>query len=375
MRAQNTDEKPNNPFFGIGIPLMLALLFNLFLSTFSYLLFNEQFWTLIWGLAPLSFLMILLAYYLPQRANTRYQKVLQTKISSLQSEVHILTEQIRVMENDLVQSKESLVQTEKMASLGQLSAGVAHEINNPVGFMMSNMCTLKEYVFFLDQLCKHLLELRHALTDQQKLDHEDIIEKIESTLKIEDLNFVLSDANALIDESLTGGTRIKEITNSMKGFVRESQEEQEVSVNDLIDETLNIVWNQIKYSCTFEKRLESEKRVKVVPNSFNQVLLNIMVNASHAMDGLNGVLTIRTYEIEDSVFIEITDTGTGIEKEHLSKIFDPFFTTKPVGQGTGLGMSISYEIVAAAGGNIDVTSEVGKGTCFKIRLPALHAAQ
>ena len=113
--------------------------------------------------------------------------------------------------------------------------------------------------------------------------------------------------------------------------------------------------------------------VKIVPNAFDQVLLNILVNASHAMDGLNGVLTIRTYESEDSVFIEIADTGTGIEKENLKKIFDPFYTTKPVGQGTGLGMSISYEIVTAAGGSIEVNSELGKGTCFKIRLPALPA--
>ena len=374
MRTTKSNHQPNKQFGSISIPLGLAFVFVLFLAGLSYFLFKEQFWLILWSVAPLSVLVIMLSYHLPKKAAALHASDLQAKVDSLQAEVNIVTDQLRAIEDDLVQSKQSLVQTEKMASLGQLAAGVAHEINNPVGFMMSNMCTLKEYIYFVDQLCKQLLELLSGLTKQEKLNHEDIIKKIESTLKIEDLDFVLSDSNALIDESLKGGTRIKEITNSMKGFVRESQEEQEVSVNDLIEETLNIVWNQIKYSCTLEKHLNSEALVKLVPNSFNQVLLNIMVNASHAMDGLNGVLTIRTYESEDSVFIEISDTGTGIEKEHLNKIFDPFFTTKPVGQGTGLGMSISYEIVTAAGGNIEVSSEVGKGTCFKIRLPALQLA-
>jgi signal transduction histidine kinase len=256
-----------------------------------------------------------------------------------------------------------------MASLGQLSAGVAHEINNPIGFMMSNMCTLKEYVFFLDQLTKQSLELLSSLSKQEKLRHEEIIEKIQNTLKIEDLDFVLSDANNLIDESLSGGTRIKEITNSMKGYVRDSQEEKDVFVKELIEQTLSIAWNQIKYNCTVEKQFDSNAPVKLVPSSFNQVLLNIMVNASHAMEGMEGKLIIHTYDKDDSVFIDITDTGCGIEEENLNRIFEPFFTTKPVGQGTGLGMSISYEIVTSAGGAIDVQSEVGKGTTFTIRLP------
>jgi two-component system, NtrC family, sensor kinase len=373
MRDQTSDHQPNKQFGNITIPLCLAGLFVLFLVTFSYLFFKDQFWMLVLGVAPLSVLVILLAYHLPLKASAVNEKQLRSTVDILQSEVHELTQQLSATEDDLSQRKESLIQTEKLASLGQLAAGVAHEINNPVGFMMSNMCTLKEYIYFLDQLCKHLLELLSGLSKQEKLNHEDVIRKIESTLKIEDLEFVLSDANALIDESLSGGSRIKEITNSMNGFVKQSHEEKEVSVNDLIENTLNIVWNQIKYSCTIEKHLNSEMLVKIVPNAFDQVLLNILVNASHAMDGLNGVLTIRTYESEDSVFIEIADTGTGIEKENLKKIFDPFYTTKPVGQGTGLGMSISYEIVTAAGGSIEVNSELGKGTCFKIRLPALPA--
>ena len=356
------------------VPLSLASLLSIFLFLFGIFFVPEHSWTLVFVSGAVSAFFIVFAYLLPAKLYRQRHLTLLEENSVLQNEVKIVTEQLRAIELDLVQSKESLIQTEKMASLGQLSAGVAHEINNPVGFMMSNMCTLKEYVFFLDQLCKQLLELMPLLSKQEKLKHEDLIRKIESTLKLEDLDFVLADANALIDESLSGGTRIKEITNSMKGYVRESQEEQDVLVNDLIEQTLNIVWNQIKYNCTLKKDLNSKSLVKLVPNSFNQVLLNILVNASHAMDGLNGVLTIRTYESGPSVFIEISDTGAGIEKHNLNKIFDPFFTTKPVGQGTGLGMSISYEIVAAAGGNIEVSSEVGKGSSFKICLPAITAS-
>ena len=356
------------------VPLSLASLLSIFLFLFGIFFVPEHSWTLVFVSGAVSAFFIVFAYLLPAKLYRQRHLTLLEENSVLQNEVKIVTEQLRAIELDLVQSKESLIQTEKMASLGQLSAGVAHEINNPVGFMMSNMCTLKEYVFFLDQLCKQLLELMPLLSKQEKLKHEDLIRKIESTLKLEDLDFVLADANALIDESLSGGTRIKEITNSMKGYVRESQEEQDVLVNDLIEQTLNIVWNQIKYNCTLKKDLNSKSLVKLIPNSFNQVLLNILVNASHAMDGLNGVLTIRTYESGPSVFIEISDTGAGIEKHNLNKIFDPFFTTKPVGQGTGLGMSISYEIVAAAGGNIEVSSEVGKGTSFKICLPAITAS-
>lgn len=363
--------QPNNDFNTKRKLMSLVVVFILFLAAFSFLFVNEQIWLVFFVVAPASVLVISIAYHLPQTSSAARTRTLQSKVITLENEVITLRKQIKTMEDNLLQTKESLAQTEKMASLGQLSAGVAHEINNPVGFMMSNMCTLKEYTYFLDQLCKHLLELMSGLTKQEKLKHEEVIEKIENTLKIEDLDFVLSDANALIDESLTGCTRIKGITNSLKGFVRESQDEQELLVNDLIEETLNIVWNQIKYSCTLEKHLNSQALVKLVPSSFNQVLLNIMVNASHAMEGLNGVLTVRTYDIEDSVQIEIADTGVGIEKRNLNKIFEPFFTTKPVGQGTGLGMSISYEIVTAAGGTITVSSEVGEGTCFKIRLPAL----
>ena len=350
-------------------PFLLSAIFLGVLLGFTHIFAPLNPWIQFFGIGITAVLCVFACYKLTADASSKHNDDLIGILEKLNSEVHILTNQIRTMEEELVQSKESLVITEKMASLGQLSAGVAHEINNPVGFMMSNMCTLKEYVFFLDQLSKQSLELLAALSKQEKLNHEEIIEKIQNTLKIEDLDFVLSDANALIDESLNGGTRIKEITNSMKGYVSESQEVQEVLVTDLIEQTLSIAWNQIKYNCTVEKQFGSHSPVRLIPSSFNQVLLNIMVNASHAMEGLEGKLSISTYEKDNSVFIEITDTGCGIEEQNLSKIFEPFFTTKPVGQGTGLGMSISYEIVTAAGGTIEARSEVGEGTTFTIRLP------
>ncbi|WP_082878461.1 MULTISPECIES: sensor histidine kinase [unclassified Oleiphilus] len=288
---------------------------------------------------------------------------------NLTDEKTALIRKLKAIESELSQKRDALILTEKMASLGQMSAGIAHEINNPVGFMMSNLCTLKEYIFFLDQLTKQLLDLMGSLSKSEKLNHEEILVSIEKTLKIEDLDFVLSDANSLVDESITGGTRIKEITNSMKGYVRETTEESVVLVNDLIEQTLNIVWNQIKYSCTLEKQLNHCDQVKLSPSAFNQVLLNIMVNASHAMDGKAGTLRITTFNDNNMVITEIADSGCGISKGNIKKIFDPFFTTKPVGQGTGLGMSISYEIIKGFGGKIDVSSEVDVGTTFRISLP------
>jgi len=316
------------------------------------------------GLAFLVIQHLVMQKYLLVKSRADEEVINRQNLKNQQLDDHLYA-----LEDELSRSKDVLVQTEKMASLGAMSAGVAHEINNPVGFMMSNMCTLKEYLFFLDQLTKQLLGLKERLNKHEQINHEDTLKEIEATLKIEDLDFVLGDANTLIDESLTGGARIKEITNSMKGYVRDSTEEQVVLVNDMIEQTLNIVWNQIKYNCTLDKQLGKCDQVKLSPSAFNQVLLNIMINASHAMEDIAGTLTLITYQESNMVITKIKDTGTGIAPENLSKIFDPFFTTKPVGQGTGLGMSISYDIIKGFGGTIDVDSTVGEGTCFTISLP------
>ena len=308
--------------------------------------------------------------FLTRFYRTEYQ-LLDDALAQEQLKNKKLEQQASRLSQDLVKSQDSLIHSEKMASLGQLSAGVAHEINNPVGFMMSNMCTLKEYMFFLDCLTKQLLELKHSLSGQEKQNHLELVDKIDGTLKLEDLRFVLEDADSLITESIDGGSRIKSITNSMKGYAHESEDEQAVDINKLIEETLTIAWNQIKYSCELEKSLEAQRPVLLAPGAFNQVLLNIMMNASHAMEDSQGLLKVSSYDTGTTVNIEIADTGCGIAEENLKKIFDPFFTTKPVGQGTGLGMSISYDIVKRFQGEIKVKSELGRGTCFTISLPAL----
>jgi two-component system NtrC family sensor kinase len=269
----------------------------------------------------------------------------------------------------LENNKQTLVHAEKMASLGQLAAGVAHEINNPVGFVMSNLCTFKEYIFFLDRLSKQLLELLGSLNKAEKSNHEKLILDIETTLKIEDLDYIISDSNSLIEESLNGGVRIKEIVSGLKGYAHTSDQTEDTDVNELIEQTLHIVWNQIKYNCTLEKDLTPIPSLRLAPGAFNQVLLNLLMNASHAMEGSAGTLTVRSFMKEDDAVIEISDTGCGIAEENLKKIFDPFFTTKAVGEGTGLGMSICYDIVTGYGGKIEVVSELEKGTKFSIFMP------
>ena len=347
---------------------VMTLFLTMAMALFYYLMPDPSVSALV-GLVIVVTVCISATALLVRKSEVSKLSLMRETNDRLADEKKALVRKLKAIESELNQKRDALISTEKMASLGQMSAGVAHEINNPVGFMMSNLCTLKEYVFFLDQLTKQLLDLMGSLSKSEKLNHEEILVSIEKTLKIEDLDFVLSDANNLIDESITGGTRIKEITNSMKGYVRETTEESVVLVNDLIEQTLNIVWNQIKYNCTLDKQLHTCDQVKLSPSAFNQVLLNIMVNASHAMDGKAGTLRITTYNDNNMVITEIADTGCGISEENLTKIFDPFFTTKPVGQGTGLGMSISYEIIKGFGGDIQVSSEVDVGTTFRISLP------
>ena len=269
------------------------------------------------------------------------------------------------------QLKLQLAQSDKLATVGQLAAGVAHEINNPVGFVKSNLETMTDYVqvftglidafkILITQTRNHTINLEETVK---------ILEKIETLDKQEDFDFISSDIHNLLRESIEGTVRIQEIVRDLKSFARVDTSEFKASdINEGIETTLKIAWNELKYKCKINKHLGKLPLVDCNLGQLNQVFINLLINAAHAVEE-EGEITITTEADETNVCIRIEDTGKGIAREHLSQIFDPFFTTKPVGIGTGLGLSISYGIIQKHKGTIDVFSTVGKGTAFVITLP------
>lgn len=266
---------------------------------------------------------------------------------------------------ELKSAQSQMLQREKMASIGQLAAGVAHEINNPIGFVASNLRSLDKY---LKKLTGYLDLLENNLEQQVPEVWQDI--KLQrKQLKID---FLLADCDDLIAESLDGSERVRVIVQNLKTFSRVDQaEEQLANLNECLESTIAIVWNEIKYKAKLEKDLADLPDLYCNPQELTQVFTNILLNAAQAIEA-DGLIQVRSWSEEGSVFVSIKDNGCGISEENREKIFEPFFTTKPVGEGTGLGMSISYEIVKKHQGQIKVASEIGQGTTFTIELPLDH---
>ncbi len=260
-------------------------------------------------------------------------------------------------------SQSQILQQEKMASIGQLAAGVAHEINNPMGFITSNLQTLGKYI---DRLNLFIDEQKLVLNENVAADELQRLQKHQKRLKVD---YILSDGRELIEESLDGAERVKKIVQNLKSFSRVDQAEMaEVSLNDCLESTINIAWNELKYKSEIEKDFGELAPILCHPQQLNQVFLNILVNAAQAIEN-QGLVSISTRQDEKNQYVSIRDDGSGIPAEIQKKIFEPFFTTKDVGEGTGLGMSISYDIIRSHGGRIDLKSEIGVGTIFTIVLP------
>lgn len=264
---------------------------------------------------------------------------------------------------DLQASQLQMFQSEKMASIGQLAAGVAHEINNPIGFILSNLTTLAKYT-------ERLVEYMQLQNEYfQSPDVTDKLQVLQDKRKQFKIDYVIKDIPNLIGESIDGAERVKIIVQNLKSFSRKDEEEwKHADINDCLESTLNVVWNELKYKATIVREYGELPALKCNPGQLNQVFMNLLVNAAHAIESM-GTITIRTWHDNDFIYVSIKDSGCGISEEIKGRIFEPFFTTKDVGKGTGLGLSISYDIVKKHGGSIEVESEPGQGTTFTVILP------
>ena len=277
---------------------------------------------------------------------------LESALNALRSNQSEQDQLLRKLET----ANSQLLQSEKLAAIGQLAAGVAHEINNPIGFVFSNLKTLSVYV-------RDLLKMIDAVEDVVELDE---LRQLKRQL---DYDYIRGDVEALIHESEDGIDRVKRIISALKDFSH--IEEEEFRYADLhrgLDTTLNVVNNELKYKAEVIKEYGDLPQVECILPQINQVVMNLLVNAAHAIEGFGRIL-IRTGCEQGEVWVEVEDSGKGIEPRLINRIYEPFFTTKPVGKGTGLGLALSYSIVQKHNGRIDVRSEVGVGTCFRVYLP------
>jgi signal transduction histidine kinase len=276
---------------------------------------------------------------------------------------------LEALTGELRENQAQLVQSEKMAAIGHLAAGVAHEINNPVGYVTSNLGTLREYVAVFKELVAEYGRADSALRGGDRSGALAALDRVAAIRREQDLDFILEDVDQLLDDSAEGTRRVAEIVQGLKGFARsDEQQVREASVNDCLEATLKVVWNELKYKCSVEKRLGPVPAISCYPGKLNQVFMNLLVNAAQAIPG-RGEVTVESGTEGDQVFVRVSDTGEGIPAERLERIFEPFFTTKQPGRGTGLGLAISRSIVEEHGGRLEVASREGRGTAFTVRLP------
>lgn len=270
---------------------------------------------------------------------------------------------IRQMEDDQLR----LIQSEKLASIGQLAAGVAHEINNPVGFVTSNLGTMQEYLEVIADVFGLYDQLAAAVASGAET--KDLLNKIKAITDEDDLSEIFVDVSDILDESKEGCIRIREIVDNLKTYARSDAANPVMAdLKQGIESTLKMIWNELKYKCTVVKNFEDVPLYGCYPGQINQVVTNLLINASHAIND-EGTITLNLHQEDQNIILEISDDGCGIRESDMSNIFNPFFTTKPVGKGTGLGLSVSLGIIEKHEGSLTVHSERGVGTTFRISLP------
>jgi len=290
--------------------------------------------------------------------------------------VRLAYEELEKSNKELKEMQSQLVQSEKLASIGQLAAGVAHEMNTPVGFVASNFETLENYMKKIKELLQMYGELLGEIEASEKTELSDKANTISKSQNDMKIDFILRDLPELFNDSREGIDRVTSIVQNLRDFSRidQSGNPDKYNINDGIKATLIVAQNEIKYDADVKTELSDVPLIFCKAGQINQVLLNILINAAQAIKSQErdnkGTITIKTYVTDDDVVCEISDDGPGIEPDKLPKIFDPFFTTKPVGKGTGLGLSVSYDIIVIKhNGKLIADSSVDEGTKFTIKLP------
>ena len=280
-----------------------------------------------------------------------------------QTAIKEITADLEQANRDLKLAHVQQLQSEKMASIGQLAAGVAHEINNPIGFVSSNLGTLEKYIAKLHEFITFQSRELESHADPERREQ---VKARRNQLKID---MVLEDIGALLAESRDGVDRVGKIVRDLKGFSRVDEAEHKMAnVVECLESAINIAWNEIKYKATLTRDFADLPAILCYPGQLNQVFVNMLVNAAQAIDS-QGTIDVKAWQEGNHIYIRMTDSGCGISAENCQRIFDPFFTTKEVGKGTGLGLSITYDIIKKHQGEISVASREGEGTSFTIKLP------
>jgi two-component system, NtrC family, sensor kinase len=299
-----------------------------------------------------------------RRVQERFQALLESErrhSEQLEIEVRRRTAELEQSLRELKETRDHLVQSEKLRSLGQLVAGIAHELNNPINFIYGNTSFLRDYLNALFSVVDAARSLKSLSLEEKRA--------LDETMNAADLDFIREDSEKLVKSLRTGAERTAQIVRGLRTFARTGQAEfEETDLVECIETTATVLSHLFKGDVRLVKRLDHVSRVRCNSSQIGQVVMNLIKNARDAVDG-NGEVAVDLAAEGEQAVIRVRDNGVGISPEHLSRIFDPFFTTKPVGQGQGLGLSISYAIVQAHGGSIEVESHLGKGTLFSVRLP------
>ena len=279
----------------------------------------------------------------------KYLKELEVTNAVLDSK----NQDLQKLYDELKNTQAQLIHSEKMASLGQLVAGISHELNNPIGFIYANVKQLKSYTDKIEKFA-HSLDPKFVTSEEAK------------NIKIES---ILPDLKNLIDDTIHGSQMVKNLVDNLRKFSHLDQAQwKEVDIHQGIESSLMILNPELKHRIKVKKDFKANRLIECNPGQINQVFLNLLSNAAQAIEG-EGTIIIKTKEDDNNLYVHISDTGSGIPTKLLSKIFDPFFTTKDVGKGTGLGLSISYSIIKNHNGRIEVESKIDTGSTFTLILP------
>jgi len=300
----------------------------------------------------------------PSRLVSSFVRILDSTDSAYK-ELYKKHRKLKAENRHLKNDRDMLVKSEKMASISQFSMGLAHEINNPISFIISNLNTLSGYI----EIIKSLKIERGLLKEMSYKIDPSLSELPFSDENSEKLNSILADIPALINESLEGANRIKNIVRDLMFYKKRGKIETcYANLNDIIESCFKLALRRIEHKVLVERDYGSIPELKCYPHRLKQVFFNLIMNAADAIEK-NGTITVKTEYKNNEVIVCFSDTGSGIKMKHLNKIFDPFFTTKEVGQGMGLGLSIVYSIIKQHNGEIDVESRSGGGTKFIIKIP------